>query len=237
MTNGNIWIKIKILDTKFSRRENMRTSRTIFLFSVLNLIAGIVFIFQLPENVIFGFISNFYATELINRWYNLIIPIIQVICMLIIYLVDIYKPDVPHKYRYLTSWVALSFTTFIMWCLMFFQYENLELGRITHWPMTVIILFPIALFMLAHGYSSISKNMSEFSFFGFKGVKNNEFAWKKVHNFAGSMGILVGVAMLVMAVLNELVWDTYWIYLVAFGVWFVFYFLLSTVYALSFKDN
>ena len=79
----------------------MRTSRSIFLFTIINLVAGIVFIFQLPENVIFGFLSNFYATEFINRWYNLIIPIAQVISTFIIFMVDVYKPDVPHKYRYM----------------------------------------------------------------------------------------------------------------------------------------
>lgn len=215
----------------------MRTSRSIFLFTIINLVAGIVFIFQLPENVIFGFLSNFYATEFINRWYNLIIPIAQVISTFIIFMVDVYKPDVPHKYRYMISWVAISFTTFVMWVLMFMQYENLTLGKITHWPITIIILFPIALFMLAQGYAIKSKDINEFSLFGFKGVKGNESAWSKVHHFAGNNSIFVAVVFFVLAVVSELIWPSNWVYLVAFAVWFVFYYLISTVYAMSFRNN
>jgi hypothetical protein len=207
------------------------------MFSLLNLICGIVFIFQLQPNVVFGFLSNFYATEFINRWYNLIIPIAQVISTFIIFMVDVYKPNVPHIYRYLISWVAISFTTFIMWVIMFIQYENLVLGKIVNWPLTVIILFPIALFMLAQGYSSCIKKVDEFSLFGFKGVKGNETNWIKVHNFAGRISIFIAIVFLAGAVLNEILWHTNWVYLFAFGIWFVFYYLITTVYALSFKYN
>ena len=88
----------------------MRISRSIFIFSILNLIGVISFICFLPENVIFGFTGNLYASEFIGKWYNLMIPVIQVIITLIIFLVDIFNPN-PHRYRYLTSWVAVSFTT------------------------------------------------------------------------------------------------------------------------------
>lgn len=215
----------------------MRTSRNIFLFTLINLVACIVFIFQLSENVVFGFLSNFYATEFINRWYNLIIPIAQVISTFIIFMVDVYKPDVPHKFRYMISWVAISFTTFVMWGIMFIQYENLILGKITHWPLAVLILFPIALFMLAQGHALKNKDMKEFSIFGFKGVKDNESAWHKVHTVAGNNSIFVAVVLLALAVISELIWPVNWVYLVAFGVWFVFYYLITTVYALSFKHN
>jgi hypothetical protein len=215
----------------------MRTSRNIFLFTLINLVAGIVFIFELSENVIFGFLSNFYATEFINRWYNLIIPIAQVISAFIIFMMDVYKPDVPHKFRYLISWVAISFTTFVMWVLMFMQYENLTLGKITHWPLTVIILFPIALFMLAQGHALKSKDMNDFSFFGFKGVKGNASGWSKVHKFAGNNSIFVAIVLFALAVISELVWPSNWMYLIAFAVWFVFYYLITTVYALSYRNN
>ena len=215
----------------------MRTSRSIFLFTMINLIAGIVFIFQLPENVIFGFLANFYATQFINRWYNLIIPIAQVISAFIIFMVDVYKPDVPHKFRYMISWVAISFTTFVMWVLMFMQYENLTMGKITQWPLAVMILFPIALFMLAQGHAFKSKDMNEFSFFGFKGVKGNAAVWSKVHKFAGNNSIFVAIVLFALAVISELVWPSNWIYLIAFAVWFVFYYLITTVYALSFRNH
>lgn len=215
----------------------MRTSRNIFLFTLINLIAGIIFINQLPENVVFGFLSNFYANQFINRWYNLMIPIAQVITAFVIFMVDIYKPNVPHKYRYVTSWVAISFTTFLMWVIMFIQYENLVIGKIVHWPLTVVILFPIALFMLADGYAKFYKSMNEFSLFGFKGVKNNPTNWERVHNFAGRIMMFIGFVFLVIAVLNEIFWQTNWIYLIAFVIWFVLYYLITTIYALSFRDN
>lgn len=215
----------------------MRTSRNIFLFTIINLIAGIVFINQLPENVVFGFLSNFYANQFINRWYNLMIPIAQIITAFVIFMVDIYRPNVPHKYRYVTSWVAISFTTFLMWVIMFIQYENLVIGKIVHWPLTVVILFPIALFMLADGYAKLSKDMNEFSLFGFKAVKNNPTAWTKVHRFAGRIMMFISIVFLVMAVLNEIIWQTNWIYLIAFIIWLVLYYLITTIYALSFKDN
>ena len=215
----------------------MRTSRNIFLFTIINLIAGIVFIYQLPENVVFGFLSNFYANQFINRWYNLMIPIAQIITTFVIFMVDVYKPNVPHKYRYVTSWVAISFTTFLMWVIMFIQYENLVIGKIVHWPLTIVILFPIGLFMLADGFAKLTKDMKEFSLFGFKGVKNNPTNWKKVHTFAGKMMIFIAIVFLAIAVLNEILWQTNWIYLIAFVIWFVFYYLISTIYALSFKDN
>ncbi len=215
----------------------MRTSRNIFLFTIINLIAGIVFILQLPENVVFGFLSNFYASEFINRWYNLMIPIAQVIAAFVIMMIDIYKPNVPHKYRYLTSYVAISFTTFIMWVIMFIQYENLVIGKIVHWPLSVVILFPIALFMLADGYAKVSKDIKEFSLFGFKGVREDPSAWQKVHSFAGKIMMLISLVFLALAVLNEIIWQTNWIYLIAFIIWFVFYYLITTIYALSFRSN
>lgn len=215
----------------------MRTSRIIFIFTLINLVAGIAFIFQLPDNVVFGFLSNFYATEFINRWYNLIIPIAQVISAFIIFMVDVYHPNVPHKFRYMISWVAIAFTTFVMWVLMFIQYENLILGKITHWPLAIIILFPIALFMLAQGHALKNKDMKEFSIFGFQGVKENESVWGKVHAVAGNNSIFVAIVLFALAVISELIWPVNWVYLVAFGVWFVFYYLITTVYAISFKHN
>lgn len=215
----------------------MRTSRNIFLFTILNLIATIVFIFQLPENVVFGFLSNFYANQFINRWYDLMIPIAQIIAAFVIMMIDIYKPNVPHKYRYVTSWVAISFTTFLMWFIMFIQYENLVIGKIVHWPLTVVILFPIALFMLADGYVKLYKDIKEFSLFGFKGVRNNPTAWNRVHSFAGKILMFIAIVFLALAVINEIIWQNNWIYLIAFVIWFVFYYLITTIYALSFKDN
>ena len=180
----------------------MRISRSILIFSILNLIGVIAFIYFLPETVIFGFTGSLYASEFIGKWYNLMIPVIQVIITLIIFLVDIFNPN-PHRYRYLTSWVAVSFTTYIVWVMLFLQYENFELGVKLTWPWTVIILFPFALFMLAEGFYTINKAIDDFSIFGLKWVRNNANVWKNTHRTAGKSLILVSILFIVISILNE----------------------------------
>ena len=127
MTNFSNCFKIKIVTSKKGERK-MKYSRSIFIFSIINLICTFICIKYLPDNVIFGITGNFYASEFISKWANLIIPIAQVICMGIIYFVDVFNRNVPHKYRYLISWVAIAFTTYLMWVLMFLQLENNEIG-------------------------------------------------------------------------------------------------------------
>ena len=215
----------------------MKTSRNIFFFTILNLLATIIFIVQLQELVVFGFLSNFSATQFINKWYNLIIPIVQVVSAFIIFILDVYNPNVPHKFRYIISWVAIVVTTLIMWGLMFIQYKNLSLGKIVNWPETLFILLPIALFMISEGYLSLNKDPKEFSIFGFKSVKTNNNVWKKVHKFAGKMNMLLGFVFIALAFICELIWKSNWIYLIAFIIWFIFYYLITTIYALSFNNN
>jgi len=209
----------------------MKTSRLIFLFTVINLIGAIVFIAYLPENVIFGLTGNLHASEYIGKWYNLIIPIAQVISTFIIFLVDIIHRDQVHKYRYLTAWVAVAFTTFLMWTLMFLQYENFEIGVSLNWPWTIMIFFPVALFLLAEGLYEYNKSMEDFSIFGMKWVRNSKIVWKKTHKVAGITSYLVSIILFSLAIINELVWHTYWIYLVAVLVWLFIYYLFTLLYA------
>lgn len=208
----------------------MRTSRSIFIFSLINLICAIWFICYLPNNVIFGLTGNLHASEYIGRWYNLIIPIVQVICMLVIFLIDIFNPK-DHKYRYLTSWVAISFTTYLMWVLMFLQYENFELGVKLIWPWTIIILFPIGLFLLAEGFYTMNKSMEDFSIFGFEWVRNSSLVWKKTHRVAGASLIVFSIATIVLSVLNEIFWHTWWIYVIVVGIWLIAHYLYTVISA------
>lgn len=208
----------------------MRTSRNIFVFCLLNLIGTIVFICYLPNFVIFGFTGNFYASEFIGKWYNLMIPVSQVIATFIIFIVDVYSPK-EHKYRYLTSWVAISFLTFVSWVMLFLQRENFEVGVKLVWPWTIIILFPLALFMLAEGFYTINKNMADFSIFGLRWVRASALVWKRTHNIAGRSMIFTAITWIVLAILNEIIWHVWWIYLVAIGVWFVCYFLYTFICA------
>ncbi|MBE5735847.1 MAG: SdpI family protein [Clostridiales bacterium] len=213
-----------------------KTSRLIFIYSVINLICAIVFMFFLPDNVIFGLTGNLYASTYISRWYNLIIPITQVICMLVIYLLDVYNPK-EHKYRYLISWVALAFTTYVMWVLMLLQYNNYALGVSLDWPWAIMILFPFGLFFIAEGYYTINKDKDDFSIFGYRWVKSNSIVWRQTHIIAGRSLIFVAFVLLIISVLNEIFWDTYWIYLVALLVWCVCHWLYTSLYAKSIADK
>lgn len=215
----------------------MRTSRSIFLFSIINLIATIIFILYLPNYVIFGFLQNFYASELVNKWFNLIIPIIEVICALIIYLIDVFNKNGNHKYRYLMSWITIAFVTVFAWTLMFIQYKNVGLGTVEYWPWSILIMFPIGFFMLSEGYDTLTKDIKEPSIFGFKCIKNNNLYWEKVHNVAGFNAILVGISAFIIAVVNELVFNSLYAYVVIIGIWFVVYILITSIYAGSFKNK
>ena len=211
----------------------MRTSRSIFLFTLLNLIGAIVFICFLPDNVIFGITGNLHASEFINKWYNLMIPITQVICTFVIMLVDVFRPKT-HKFRYLISWVAIAFTTYLMWVLMFLQYENFNLGVKLVWPWTVIILFPFGLFMLAEGYYTLNKDMEDFSIFGFRWVRASALVWKRTHIIAGRSLIVTAISWIVLAILNEILWHTAWIYLVVVLIWGIAYYFFTLISARNF---
>jgi len=204
----------------------MRISKSIFIFTLINLISAIIFICFLPSKVIFGLTGNLHASEFIGRWNNLIIPIVQVACSLTILLIDVFNPR-EHKYRYLTAWVAISFTTYLMWVLMFLQYDNSTLGEALNWPWTIVLLFPIALFFLAEGYYIRNKEMDDFSIFGLKWVRESSLVWRKTHDTAGITLIITAFSMLILAVLNEIFWHTWWIYLVVFLIWFVVHYLYT----------
>lgn len=218
--------------------KNMRTSRSIFLLTIINFVLSLIFIKYLPDNVLFGLTGNLYASEFVSKWTNIIIPICQIIACGIIFLVDVFHRDVPHKYRYLTAYVAFAFTTYIMWVLMFMQINNSEIGVALDWPWTIVILFPIALFLLAEGFDErYFKPMSEFSIFGFSWVKKSPVVWEKTHKCSGAMCILTGLILIVLAVFNELIWHSLWIYLVAFLVWLCIYYLFTVLYAYCIAVN
>lgn len=216
----------------------MRTSRSIFLLTVINFVLTFVFLKYLPDQVLFGLTGNFYASEFVSKWTNIIIPSCQIIACGIIFLVDVFHRDVPHKYRYLTAYVAFAFTTYAMWILMFMQMNNSEIGVPLDWPWTIIILFPIGLFLLAEGFDEIFyKPMSEFSIFGFSWVRKSPIVWEKTHKCSGTCCILTGLILIVLAVLNELIWHTLWIYLVALLVWLCLYILFTILYAYCIAVN
>ena len=115
--------------------------------------------------------------------------------------------------------------------MLFLQYENFELGVKLTWPWTVIILFPFALFMLAEGFYTINKQTDDFSIFGLKWVRNNINVWENTHRTAGKSLILVSILFIVISILNEIFWHTYWIYLIAIGIWLIAYYLFTLLSA------
>lgn len=211
----------------------MRTSRSILVFTIVNLICGGLFIFMLPDNVIFGITGNLHASQYISRWYNLIIPIVQVISALVIYLLDVFAPKY-HKYRYLIAWVAIAFTTYLMWVLMMLQYSNHLLATDLTWPWTIIIVFPIDMFLLAEGFYATQKDKDDFSIFGFRWVRESSLVWNETHKIAGWSLIVVAMTQLVLAVLNELYWSVWWIYLIMLAIWVVAHWLYTYLCALNY---
>ena len=210
----------------------MKTSRSIFLLTIVNLLCTFVFIKFLPNEVIFGLTGNLFASEFVTKWSNLIIPIAQVIACGVIFLIDVFNSDVEHKYRYLTAYVAVAFTTYVMWILMFLQLNNFEIGVKLTWPWTIIILFPIALFLFAEAFDEYYyKPMTEASIFAVKCVKTSSIVWTKTHKFSGVMCGLTALTMIVLSVINELVWHTYWVYLVVVLTWLLVYYFATIIYS------
>lgn len=209
----------------------MKNSRLICLFSLLNLFGVIIFILYLPDIVIFGLDAHLFATEYVSKWYNLIIPIIQLIATFIIFIIDVYNPEKRHRYRYLTAWLAISVAMIITWALMFLQQANFEIGVSLSWPISVIILLPIGLLLMAEGYDTIDKKMTEISMFSFKCVKESSIVWRKTHKLAGYIGIIMGFAMIALAFINEICLHTKYIYLIALAIWLVFYYFFVTIYS------
>lgn len=210
----------------------MYRSRLLFGFSVINLIAVFVCIMLLPPMVAFKFDSNFIVSEIITRWYNIIIPALQVIACMVIMIID-FKEDgaIPHLYRYIITYVAVSIATYYTWIMLDIQFENLSIGDQVIAPMSVLILVPIALFMVAYGYYQCTKKYGAKSIFAFKFVKENPIVWKKVHKVAGFLSSLSGMIIIVLAILNDTIIKCWWMYLVAVGVWVLVYYCFTFIYA------
>ena len=210
----------------------MRTSRSILIYTILNVICCIGFIFMLPNDVVFGINGNLQASQYVSRWYNLIIPIAQVISAFVIYFMDVFAPKY-HKYRYLISWVAIAFTTYFMWVLMLVQYSNFALGETLNWPWIVVVMFPIDLFLLAEGFYTVNKDFKDFSIFGFWWVKASSLVWKETHRVAGLTLIVVAFAQMVLSVINVVLWNVWWMYFVLLGIWVVIHWLYTFICAIN----
>ena len=211
----------------------MKKSRLLTLFTIANFVATLCFIiFVLPDIVVFRFIAM-QATEFVGKWYNIILPSIATIACFTILIIDVREDgSKKHVFRYLIAYVAVSVCSYFTWAMMGIQ---IHLTHVTNnaitIPWTIIILFPIAYFMLANGAAEGDRKENEASIFKFSWVKSNYIVWQKTHSFAGKMSIFVGLILFVLAVLNETIYHTDWMYAIAMAVWFVFYFLFVVIYS------
>jgi len=210
----------------------MYRSRLMVIFSLINFIAVFVCICLLPSNVAFQFDSNFIITTTISKWCDIIIPFLQLLSCIIIVMID-FKEDnkIPHIYRYIITYVAISIATYYTWIMLAIQFENLQIGDMIIAPISILILVPIALFMMAYGYAQSAKKFNTSSIFGLKFVKEHPVLWQKTHKLAGFMSSFCGMVIIILAILNETIFKTNWIYLIAFIVWFVLYYLVTLIYA------
>ena len=216
----------------------MKKSTLLTLFSIVNLICVIIINLYLPDMVVFNINAKFQITEYVGKWYNIIMPILAIISCGIIMLIDIKEDGTKkHVYRYLIAFVAVAVCVYYSWVLIGVQYIGGKIGDSITAPWTIIILFPIALFMLANGVSLRDRVFRDASLFKMDMTCNNPMVWKKTHVKAGRMSIFTGLVLCVLAVLNEIIWHTLWIYLVAFCVWFVFAFIYIFFYAKVISRN
>ena len=210
----------------------MFRSRLLLIFSMINLIAVFICTLLLPYDVAFKFDSMFVLTHLISRWYNIIIPVLQVVSCGIIMSIDFKEQGkIPHIYRYIITYVAVSIATYYSWIMIAIQFENLAIGDTVIAPISALILVPIALFMVAYGYYQSAKSFNTKSIFAYKFVKSNPIVWRKTHKTAGILSVVSGMLIIVLAILNEIIFKTNWIYLIAVIIWIVVYYLFTFIYA------
>ena len=210
----------------------MNRSKLLFGFSLINLIAVFVCIMFLPHLVVYQFDANFCVSEFVNRWYNIIIPALQVIACMVIMIIDIGESgQIKHLYRYIVTYVAVSVATLYTWIMLAIQFQGLNLGQKIIAPISVLILVPIALFMVVYGYYQSAKEFGTRSIFGFKFVKANPIVWRKTHKVAGFLSSLSGMIVIILAILNETIFRTNWIYVISIGVWLLIYYCFTFLYA------
>ena len=200
----------------------MKKSKLLTMFMIVNLLCIIWATVYLPDIVVFNINAKFQITEFVGKWYNIILPILAIISCSIIMFIDFKENGTrKHVYRYLIAYVAVAVCSYYSWVLIGVQFNGGLIGDAIKAPWTIIILFPIAYFMLANGISLRDRIFKDASLFKLKMTLSNPIVWQKTHTMAGRTSILTGLVFFVIAVCNELFWHTLWVYVVALAVWFV----------------
>lgn len=207
----------------------MNRGRLLFIFSLFNFLAVFVCIFFLPQVVAFRFNSALLVDEVVNKWSNIIMPLFQLIACMIILIIDLKTAGIMHHYRYIVTYIAISIAMLYTWIMIVIQFGNYQVGDKISVPISTIVLMCVGLFMIAYTYYQISKKFNTFSIFNFSWVRKMPIVWMKTHASAGISGCISGLLIMSCGILNDIVFHTNWIYLVAFGIYFIFYYL-STMF-------
>lgn len=210
----------------------MNRGRLLFLLSFINFIAVFVCIFFLPQIVVFRFDSEFLVSEVVNKWLNIILPTFQLIACLIILIIDIKTAGIRHHYRYIVEYIAVSIAMLYTWIMIVIQFGDYKLGDKVAFPLSTIILVFLGLFMVAYTYYQMSKKMNSFSIFNFSWVRKKLIVWKKTHFSAGVTGAIAGLLIMACGIVNDIVFRTNWIYLIAFGIYFFIYYIFTILHSI-----
>lgn len=211
----------------------MNRGRLLFVLSFFNLLAVFVCIFYLPQMVAFRFNSEFVVDQVVSRWSNIIMPAFQLIACIIILIIDIKTTGIRHHYRYIVAYIAISIAMLYTWIMIVIQFDNYGVGdKIEYMPLSTIIPMCFGLLFMAYTYYQTGKKFNSFSIFNFSWVRKMPIVWLKTHNFAGKVGAFSGILIMACGIVNDIVFKTNWIYLVAFGIYFVIYYLFTIFHSI-----
>lgn len=209
----------------------MNRAKLLFLLSLANFIAIFVCIFFMPEKVVFRFDSDFLTSIFASKWIDLIVPSIQLISCIILLIIDIKTADIPHQYRYIVMYVAMSIAMLYTWIMAVIQFGCYQVGEKVALPISTIILMVVGLFMIAYTYYQKNKNMENSSIFSFKWVKERKIVWVKTHSFASFLGAICGLLIIACGIVNDIVFKSNWVYLIALGIYFVVYYIFTILHS------
>jgi uncharacterized membrane protein len=183
----------------------MKNSALLLIYSIINLILCCIFLLFLPQNVAFRFDELFVVTDLISKYYNIILPIVQVVSIIIICLIDIYqKNGKKHTYRYLITYVCFAVASYFTWIMMGIQYFSSQIGLTVRFPINSLIFFVLSYFLFILSYIKIDNKIIKNSIFNFPWIKNNKFVHLKTQRFSARLGILLSIINLILAFLNDI---------------------------------
>lgn len=210
----------------------MNKSRLLFLLSFVNVIAVFVCICYLPDVVAYRFNSAFLIDEMASKWWNIILPVLQLISCIILIVIDVKTLDIKHFYRYIVMYVAIDIAMFYTWLMIVIQFGNYQIGDKLTLPVSTMVFVAFGLFMMAYAFYQGGKAYRSFSIFSFSWTRKNPIVWSKTLNCASVMGRFVGLLIMACGIVNDICFGSNWVYLVAFGIWFVLYYIITFLHSI-----